>query len=67
MTATVKPIDRLIEKAILLADLFTERTAREARKSKLNREEAVRIPCVGEMPKETRIPRLVHPYSNVTV
>ena len=63
----MKPIDRLIEKAILLADLFTERTAREARKSKLDREEAVRIPCVGEMPKETRIPRLVHPYSNVTV
>jgi len=67
MTATVKPIDRLIGKAILLADLFTERTAREARKSKLNRGEAVRIPCVGEMPKETRIPRLLHPYSNVTV
>ena len=63
----MKPIDRLIEKAILLADLFTERTAREARQSKLNREEAVRIPCVGEMPKETRTPGLLNPYSSVTV
>lgn len=63
----MKPIDRTIEKAILLADLLTERTAREAKKSKRNREEAVRIPHVGEMPKETRTTGLLHPYSNVTV
>ena len=63
----MKPIDRLIEKAILLADLFTERTVWEARKSKLDREEAVRILYVGEMPKETRTPGLLHPYSSVTV
>jgi len=63
----VKPIDRLIEKVILLADLFTERTVWEAKESKIAREEAVRTPYVGEMPKETRTPGLLNPYSSVTV
>lgn len=51
MTATVKPIDRLTEEAILLADLLNEKTAWRARESKLSHKEAVRIPCVEEMPK----------------
>lgn len=63
----MKPIDPLIEKAHLLADLSTEKTAREERKSKPDHEEAVRIPYVGGMLKETRIPRLLHPYPSVTV